>query len=156
MKLRATNILTKQYTRRGETFAMPSILQDPDIVVPPSELQHLLSLSDDDISLEQSLNDQLQSKYTLLHPCVRKDFYKLLVPGVQYLERLTQKNIDKIMEEVDHSVTVHLGTDSEKWCEMGVFDTVEKIAVQVSARFITGLPLCASYKPILLHTVANL
>ncbi|KAI9858930.1 MAG: hypothetical protein M1813_007232 [Trichoglossum hirsutum] len=131
----------EQYTKQGEPFILPNFLCN-DVVVPHTELKHLLSMPDSDLTIEDTLNDQLQSWYTLIDRCVLQHFYTVHVPAVRYLDKLVPPQVSRMMEEVADSLTLCLGEDFESWRDICVFDTIEKAATQVGSFFVVGNPLC--------------
>jgi hypothetical protein len=138
---REIDICKEQYTKQGEPFILPNFLCN-DVVVPHTELKHLLSMPDSDLTIEDTLNDQLQSWYTLIDRCVLQHFYTVHVPAVRYLDKLVPPQVSRMMEEVADSLTLCLGEDFESWRDICVFDTIEKAATQVGSFFVVGNPLC--------------
>jgi hypothetical protein len=136
-----TDICNEQYTKQSEPFILPNFLCN-DVVVPHTELKHILSMPDSDLNLFDSLKDQLQPWYTLINRCVIQHFYTVHVPAVRYLDKLVPPQIGRMMDEVGDGLTLCLGEDFESWHDICVFDTVEKVASQVGNFFVVGNPLC--------------
>lgn len=131
---------------------LPNILTGPDVIVPHTEIQHLLSIPDEDLSLHGVLEDLLQTQYTLKDPlkpwyaniqsCVLRNFYTVHVPAIRYLEKLMTTNIDKMMDEVGQGLTQYLGEDCQAWRNVTPFDVMEKVTARVGNMFVVGRPLC--------------
>ncbi|KAH8820224.1 cytochrome P450 [Xylogone sp. PMI_703] len=129
-----------KYTKQNKPFILPNSLCT-DVVVPPSELGRLLSLSDESLSLFETLKDQLQPWWTLISRVVIRYFYVVHVPAVRYLNKLVPPQIAEMMEEVSDGITSAVGID-ENWHDVRIFDVVEDVASQVGNYFVIGRPLC--------------
>ena len=110
-------------------------------MVPHTELQHLSQIPEDALSTLEFIKDELQPKYTLLHPCVNEHFYTICVPAIRALEKNFPSRISEMMEEVDNCVSNLFGEDTENWREVNIFETMQMVTSQVSNLFIVGKSL---------------
>jgi len=108
-------------------------------MVPPALLKEIVSAPDDILSCKESLDDNLQADYTLLHPRIVSNQWHTL--PVQALSSLIPRRIDKLVEEVPCGLDTYLGL-SDSWHEVQVMDMMSRVTARAVNRFLGGISIC--------------
>lgn len=114
---------------------------EPDILIPPDQAKDMLLISDDILSCRESLNDNLQAHYTLMHPRIISHQWHIL--AVKSLSASTPRLIGNLSTEVASSVESYFGV-SNSWQDVDVLPVMSKIVSRLTNRFVVGSDVCKS------------
>ncbi|EJD52358.1 cytochrome P450 [Auricularia subglabra TFB-10046 SS5] len=130
-----------QYNKKGRSFVLPSDFgTNAEIVVPREQLQWLVEQPDNVLSTSAAHFDTLHGEYSFITPQLLHDPYHEHVVH-RSLARSLNALIPEIEDEVRRSMDEALGTDTDNWKEINVWNTLLTIVPKLTNRMLVGQPL---------------
>ncbi|KAL5378442.1 hypothetical protein PMIN06_010391 [Paraphaeosphaeria minitans] len=140
----------EKYSKKGQYFLIPSADRGPMVVIPPSDIKHVMNLPESIIAAHRSQNETIQTDYTL-HPKIVYNNFHMNVLRNQLTRNLGALT-DAIVEELDVGFSEHWGLDTH-WKELEAWPSCMKIVSGASNRAFIGLPCCRD--PVLLDLLRD-
>jgi cytochrome P450 len=112
----------------------------PVVVLPPSEINWIITQPESSLSAQEMHRDQLQSDWTFLNQnIVKYPIHQDVIRGnmVRKLDSFTEP----VMEELQQCFDDYWGMSTE-WHEVNIWDSMMKVFARTSNRMFVGLPLC--------------
>ena len=110
----------------------------PEVVLPPSQIQWLVEQPDTITSIDKCLMKDLEFLYTA--PAAWSFTRPFHVEAINKLR--LDSLVDDIAEEVQAGIDEQWGTDTENWIELNIDQTMLRVLIRITARVFVGLPLC--------------
>ena len=133
-------LIVCKYSGRSESCILPALAEDI-IILPAESVNWIINQPDSALCSLDVLTTQLQAKYTFSHPyIVDNTTHHDTIKGdlTRQLASLTKP----IMEELAASFDDCWGTDTTKWKEVCVFETIMRVVARTSNRVFVGSPMC--------------
>lgn len=111
------------------------------VLLPGSQVKWLAEQADNVLSAPQAQRDSLLTDYVLLDASMATNPIQEVIIRRQ-LTRSLGSLIEEIEDELSVGVTHYWGNDTEKWIDVGVFESMNKVVARASNRIFVGLPLC--------------
>lgn len=110
----------------------------PEVVLPPSQIRWLVDQPDTILSINQALIKDLEFLYTT------PTAWSFTRPF--HVEALNKLRMDSLIpdmsSEVQTSIDLAWGTDTQTWKSVNIEDTMRHVLVRITARIVVGTPLC--------------
>ncbi|KAJ6627498.1 cytochrome P450 [Mycena sp. CBHHK59/15] len=137
----AKELIQEGYAKYPDTmFRVPGV-DRWNVMIPGRRLmEEVADAREDELSFYQSINEFLQTKYTV-GPGIEEDSYHA---GV--VRTVMTRNLGPLFPEVRDEVTCAfeevLPLQGKEWMTVPAFDTIMQIVCRTSNRLFVGLPLC--------------
>jgi cytochrome P450 len=119
---------------------VPSAASRPaDVVLPRSQTMWMLEQPDKVLSSQAAHNDVLYSLYNFLGRRYSDDVWHVKVIQ-RCLARYLNALIPGVQEDVEHSVDLVFGTDTENWTKLNLWASWLGIVPRVTNRMLVGFP----------------
>lgn len=133
-------IQKRQYSDKGLPYVYKAKARDPVVIVPPSDLNWVITQPEAILSAQEMHRDQLQSDWVFLDEnIVKSPIHQDVIRGnmVRKLDAFTEP----VMDELRQCFEDYWGTSTE-WHEVNIWDSMMKFFARSSNRMFVGLPLC--------------
>ncbi|CZR56230.1 related to cycloheximide-inducible protein CIP70 (cytochrome P450 family) [Phialocephala subalpina] len=130
-----------KYSKKNTPFVLPNITTGPEVILPMSQMEWLLSQPDNVISQNEVNRAFLQADHTMLHPKVIPDHVHDDVIKKE-LTKLLGDYMGDVQEEIDFAFRREWGVDTKEWKEVGAYESMLNVVARVSNRVLVGFPLC--------------
>lgn len=117
----------------------------PVVIVPPSQMKHILSKPESEIDAYGPQNETLQAKYTIRN----KDIYDNQFHFNIVRKQLT-KNLATLTEDIAEELAFgfeHCWGTSTAWTTVGAWESVLNIVARAANRVFVGTALCSFIDP---------
>lgn len=132
--------LKRKYTEKGQPFIQSSRAEDPTLILPPSEIQWIISQPDTVLSAREMHRDALQSDWSFLNENVVKNpIHEHVIR--QNMVRNLNDFTDPVLDELRQCFEDYWGNSTE-WHEVTIWDSMLKFFSRTSNRMFVGLPMC--------------
>ena len=132
--------LKDKYTDKGRKFVFAARGQQPVTVLPPSEIQWIITQPDTVLSAREMHRQELQSDWTFLNEnIVMNPIHEHVIR--QNMVRNLNDFTDPVMDELRQCLEDYWGNSTE-WHEVTIWDSMLKFFSRTSNRMFVGLPLC--------------
>lgn len=110
-------------------------------MLPPSKVNWLVDQPEDVMSVRKLLSDVFQLDYTLMSPeVVRTSIQTELIK--RDLTRQVGPLMSELSDEVERSFDDIWGLETNRWREVCIYETMQKIIARSSYRAFVGAPIC--------------
>jgi hypothetical protein len=130
-----------KYSKRDQAYVLPHILTGPEVVLPLSQAKWLVEQPDHVLSQTEVNRQFLEADHTFLHRNIVREPVHPEVIRRELTHRLGDF-AEGIVEELGVCLEESWGTDTEKWREVKVYDTMLNVISRLSTRVFVGAPLC--------------
>ena len=139
-----------QYRKNGRSFIQMSPFDGPVIIVPRSLITWLFNQPDPmTVSIKASILEALKAEYTIKPDHIRGRIHVHEKLIKRDLTRNLEAVIPDIAEELEVSLNDIIGSETENWKEITVYETIRKVLTRTTNRVFVGLHLC-EFPPIFL------
>ncbi|KAH8686129.1 cytochrome P450 [Tricladium varicosporioides] len=130
----------KEFSRNERSFILPG-LDRSMLLVPASQIKWIVDQADSVLDSGAMQREVLQSDWTLLDPLMAQN---PIHEGVvrRDLTRSLSGLIPEIVEELEGAISDGWGSDTQRWNDVVVFETMMKVVARTSNRIFVGSPLC--------------
>ena len=115
----------------------------PVVIVPPSQIRHILGRSENEVDAYGSQNESIQAPYTIKDRDIYINNFHVDVLRKQLTKNLHLLTAD-MAEELALGFEQYWGTSTE-WVSVRAWDSVLKIVARAANRVFIGLPLCTHH-----------
>lgn len=129
-----------QYSKHGQAYVLPHILTGPEVVLPPSAARWLCEQPEHVMSQNEVNRQFLEADHTFFHPNIVREPIHPEVIRRELTHKLSDF-ADDIVEELQLSLEENWGTNTEKWKEVNLYDTMLDIISRLSMRVLVGKEL---------------
>ncbi|KAL8707416.1 MAG: hypothetical protein Q9220_007561 [cf. Caloplaca sp. 1 TL-2023] len=130
-----------RYSKKGKTYLLPDFSGKPIFILPPSQLKWLIDQPDHILSTPAFHYDAQQGDYAFTHPRILGDPYHEHVLH-KSLPRKIGALVPDLWDEVVHTFDQVWGTDTTRFKEVDVHESVDHLVAPAVNRMLVGLPLC--------------
>ncbi|EJD50171.1 cytochrome P450 [Auricularia subglabra TFB-10046 SS5] len=131
----------EQYSKHGQSFVLPGEFGSaPQIVLPREQLRWLVEKPDNVLSTGAAHYDMLHGAYSFMTPELLQNPYHEHVIH-RSLSRNLATLIPEIEDEVQRCLDDALGTDTDSWKHVNVWDAVFRIVPRLTNRMLVGAAL---------------
>ena len=132
--------LKEKYTDHGLKFVFSSTGDAPTTILPPNEIQWIISQPETVLSAQEMHRDQLQSDWVFLNQrIVQNPIHEHVIR--QNMVRNLNDFTEPVMDELRQCFEDYWG-DSTEWHEVTIWDSMLKFFSRTSNRMFVGLPMC--------------
>ena len=143
---RISNLLSAQYSKKGQPFVMPDPSLQPQVILPQEHISWLIRQSDGVMSQSQVRNERNAIAYLSLSVDYKPTMAlidKIINPCLQRKLNLVQANV---FDEIRASVDDTFGLDENSWHELRLHESLQTIINRAGTRAFFGLPLCRNHE----------
>ena len=133
-------LIQLKYSDNGVTYVHKSTGQYPVVVLPPSEINWIITQPESILSAQEMHREQLQSDWTFLNKdIVLHPIHQDVIRGnmVRKLDSFTEP----VMDELKQCFEDYWGSSTE-WHEVNIWNSMMKFFARTSNRMFVGLPMC--------------
>ncbi|KIK80434.1 hypothetical protein PAXRUDRAFT_833529 [Paxillus rubicundulus Ve08.2h10] len=125
---------------KGRLFKVPGLYRWAVVVSGPKLVDDVRKASDDELSLMEAMNDNLNSEYTLGHDVHHNPYHAAIIRS-----QLTG-NLGILYPDIRHEIVTAfeeiLDLRGNEWKSVPAFQTVREVISRTTNRILVGLPLC--------------
>lgn len=135
--------LMAQFSRHGLPFVQMSPFDGPVTIIPRSMISWLFHQPDPEtLNIKASILEAMKADYTIKPDPVRERIHV----HEELIKRDLTRNLESvaadIAEELEASLKDILGTDTQNWKEVSVYEDMRKVLTRATNRVFVGLSLC--------------
>lgn len=132
--------LKEKFTDAGRTFVFSARGQTPMVILPPKDIQWIITQPESVLSAQEMHRSELQSDWVFLNQnIVQNPIHEHVIR--QNMVRNLNDFTDPVMDELRQCFEDYWGNSTE-WQEVTVWDSMLKFFSRTSNRMFVGLPLC--------------
>ncbi|KAK3318107.1 cytochrome P450 [Apodospora peruviana] len=122
-------------------IVLPGLGFHDDVILPHSSMKWALSQPDTKLSSYHAIVELNQVMHSLGHSRFIEDPWQGHLVRTKLFNAFESMAAD-VGDELTHALDMHFGTDTERWNEIDLVETLNKVTAQIAGRFTVGLPLC--------------
>ena len=137
----------RKFNTSSTPFVVPTLLNGPTIVLPPSLVHELCTTPDSELDFRQAVIIQgLQADY--LFPSTAHNPFHATAIRRQLTHSMVRARAASVMEEVRRAMEERWGRGDplndgrEDWVEVKTYDSVVAVLTQITMFVFIGTPLC--------------